>query len=475
MNPSVGSAAQPPLVWSVGQQVCRQLIAVVSFLVMARFLAPADIGTLGIATIWVGFLGVFGDLGFSSAVIQRRDLTAAHLSAAFWMNLAAAAGLVALSLAAAGPTAAWLGQPAAAPVIRWLSIGLVFAALSTVLNALAVRAMRFRALAVRDTVATLAGAAVGISMAVLGFGLWSLVAQTLVTSIAGTALIWTMRDDRFSPGRWTRAAAVDLWAFGSRILGFGLFKYLVKNVDAALIGYVLGPAALGIYLFAQRLAVQPVSGVEQGIGTFVFSRASALQDDRARVARLYLAAFGLSNALLVAWAVVISVAGPTLLGLYFGPTWQGGLSLLWLFGIMVVTHAPTTAMGHVLMALGDPAWLLRWSVGLTAVSLAALAVGLVWGLRSGVVAMTAVQVLSLGYVAWTARVRLAIPAATWIGVGLAAYVAGALLVGLVMAVASLTQHDSVALSAAFATFVALSLLAALRWTPLYTDLLKEHA
>jgi O-antigen/teichoic acid export membrane protein len=463
-----------PLVWAVGQQVGRQAIAVVSFLVMARFLTPADIGTLGVATIWVGLLQVFGDLGFSAAVVQRRDLTPAHLSAAFWMNVASAIVLVALSAVLAGPTAQWLQQPAAAPVIRWLSLGLLVTSLSTVMNARALRAMQFRGLAVRDMIATLAGVAVGIPMAVWGYGLWSLVAQTLVTSIGGTVLMWAMPEHRFHVGPWTRAAAADLWAFGSRLLGFGLFKYLVKNVDAALIGFMLGPAALGVYLFAQRLALQPIAGLEQGIGTFLFARAAAVQDDKAQVARLYLAAFGLTNALLVAWALVIAVAGPALLGWYFGPKWQSALALLGLFGIMVVARAPTATLGNVLKALGDAGWLLHWSIGQTAASVIALLVALPWGLGAGVAAMAAVQVLSLGYVAWTARDRLGIPIVAWLGAGLSAYGVAAFLIALSVGASRLVSHESVALAVVFATVVALTLLSALRWTPLYQDLMKEH-
>jgi O-antigen/teichoic acid export membrane protein len=323
-----------PLVWSVSQQVVRQAIAFAAFLVIARHIQPADLGLLGIAMLWMGFLNVFTDLGFSAALIQRPAMTEAHVSTAFYLNFAVGLLLTTVGLACASIAASVLETPAAAPVMQWLSLGFVFSALSTVQNALAQRELRFASLAIRDTIGITAGAAVGITAALRGWGVYSLVAQSLTSASVGTILLWGLSPYRFAIRSCSLRAFRDLWAFGSFITVFGIFKYVARNVDALLIGTMLGPPALGLYMFAQQLVTRPVTPIEGGIGAFMFARAAALQHQRERLACLFLSAFDLLNAVLVAWALVVSIAAPPVLRLYFGDKWDASLALIWLPRVM---------------------------------------------------------------------------------------------------------------------------------------------
>lgn len=466
----------PPLVWSIVQQVGRQVIAVGAFVVIAGYIAAADLGVLGVAMLWLAFLQVFADLGFSAALVQRGALRPAHVSSVFYLNAALGGGLALIGIALADPVAALLGSPDAAPVMRWLSIGFICSALSSVQTALAQRELRFSALAVRDLIAMAAGGAIGVALAMRGWGVYSLVAQSLTTAVLGTLLLWGLSRHRFAPADCSRAALAELWTFGAHVSGFSVFKYVVRNVDALAIATILGPHALGVYLFAQQLVLQPAAGVEAGVGSLVFARGSALHASRPeRVAPFYLSAITLLNAVFLAWAVVVTLAAPPALRAFFGTKWDESLGLVAGFAVVAVARAPISVTGHITKAIGRPDWLLTWSIGFTALSLVCLAVGLRWGLEGAVRGVAASHVLALVYIAWTARRYLGIGLGAWVRTAATAYAATAALVALLIWALPWFSPHPLTFAATATALAAAGLIVALWRSPIDVLLAKEHA
>src|SRR5947208_17066489 len=84
--------------WIGAARLCRQMIQVVAYILLARTLLPGDYGTVGLTAVWLGFMEVFSDLGMGSAVIQRSDVDDADLQSAFWVALLTAALLIATSV-----------------------------------------------------------------------------------------------------------------------------------------------------------------------------------------------------------------------------------------------------------------------------------------------------------------------------------------------------------------------------------------
>jgi O-antigen/teichoic acid export membrane protein len=465
----------PPLVWSIVQQVGRQVIAVGAFLVIARYIAAADLGVLGVAMLWMAFLQVFADLGFSAALVQRSALTPAHVSSVFYLNVALGAVLAAAGVALAGPVAALLGAQDATPVMRWLSIGFLCSALSSVQTALAQRELRFSALAVRDLVAMAAGATAGVVLAIRGWGVYSLVAQSVTTAVLGTILLWGLSPHRFAPGDCSRAALAELWAFGAHVTSFSIFKYVVRNVDGLAIAAVLGPHALGVYLFAQQLVLQPAAGVEAGVGSLVFARASALHARQPeRVAAFYLSAVRLLNAVFLAWAVVVTLAAPPALRAFFGAKWDESLALVAGFAVIAVARAPISVTGHITKAIGRPDWLVRWSVFFTALGVVCLAVGLRWGIEGAVRGAAASHVIALGYIAWTAWRYLGIGPAVWVRTAGAPYAATAVLLALLVWALPYFSLHPLTFAATATALAAAGLVVALWRSPIDLLLAKEH-
>jgi len=156
------------VIWSAVQGWGTALIGMLTFLILARILDPNDFGLLALAFAYIALLEIVLRGGFGQAIIQRREVTAAHLDTAFWLNVVVGAAMAVTAVATAGTTAKAFGQPLLAGIIRWLAVTLLIGPLAATHLAILRRALDFKRLAVATLLATAAGGAVGVGEALAG-------------------------------------------------------------------------------------------------------------------------------------------------------------------------------------------------------------------------------------------------------------------------------------------------------------------
>ena len=370
----------PPVVWSLVQQFGRQGVNLAVFVLLATLLSPREIGVLGAASVWMGFALVFTELGFGAAIIQRSELRPAHLSSTFVLNTLSGLVFCLLGLALADPFARLIGLPDAAPVLRVLSAVFVTDALAITQIALAQRELRFRDLAIRDVAASLVGGVAGVGAALLGLGVWSLVILALVTSLVELVLIWALSPWRPRLSECSRAAISELWGYSSRIFAFGCVKQVVQNIDKVLIGATLGPVALGLYTFAYRLVVLPVSSFVGAVGAYLFPKFAHMQRDTDGLRGGYLLVIRTLMSLLAPALAALILVAPVVVPAIFGQQWAGAVPTLQLLAVVALLQAVISPAGQLMKALDRPGWLVGWSVGFSAITALSLGVGSRWGI-----------------------------------------------------------------------------------------------
>src|SRR5258708_6280593 len=171
-------------------KVCAQgtnfVLRVGSLMVLARLLNPKDFGLVGMVTAITGVLNLFRDFGLSAASVQRTTVTDEQVSTLFWINVLVGV-ILGLLLAAVSPfVVAFYHEPQLLAVTIVLATCFIFNAAGVQHSALLQRQMRFTALATIDIASLVVSVSVGISMAVAGFGYWSLVVAAVSLPLVTT-------------------------------------------------------------------------------------------------------------------------------------------------------------------------------------------------------------------------------------------------------------------------------------------------
>ncbi len=337
--------------WSAAQTWGIRLITFIVFPILARILGPEAYGLIALAGVFLTVLDIFSDVSFGAAIEQRQDLEPEHLDAVFWAFLVLGVALTAVSMVVAPFIAAFFDEPVLTSVIRWLSLGFLLQMVSGVQTSILRRDLRMGTLAGVTTAATVVGAAVGITMALLGYGVWSIVGQRLVLRVLSVALIWWQSG--WQPRlRFSWPHLRDVLGFGMSMMGNRVLHYLNRQFDQLLIGRVLGKVDLGYYFTASRLYSLVSHMLIGAISQVAMPAMARLQADPPRFRRAYVKAC--RYICLVAMPVF---AGLSLLAEEFilvltGPDWHASIPALQVLALVGIVHSIQYVNGAAVMALG---------------------------------------------------------------------------------------------------------------------------
>jgi PST family polysaccharide transporter len=376
-------------------QGANVLIGLVSTVVLARLLSPADYGLMAMVAVVTSFAGLFRDLGLSSAAIQQRTLSRAQQSNLFWVNVAVGLALTAI-VAAAAPL---VGRFYRKPEVVWITMGLsttfFISSIGSQSGALLVRDMRFG----RQAVATVAGAVVtlvvGIVLAVGGFRYWSLVWGEIAGAATTTVLRFAL--SRFRPGWPTRGTGLKrMLAFGANVTGFNLVNYFQRNLDNLLIGRYWGAAPLGIYSRAYSMLMFPIQNVRGPINSVAFPALSRLQSDPAAFRTYYLRVTSLIALLSMPLTAYFYVASGPLIEVVLGRQWLGVVPVFSYLALAAFTQPASGFSGSLMLSLGQGRRYFQRGALASAFICAGFVVGLPWGPK-GVALSYAVSVYLVVY------------------------------------------------------------------------------
>jgi PST family polysaccharide transporter len=372
------------IAWSALENWGNQAIYFILFLILARLLQPEVFGLVSLAGVYISFMMVFADQGISDALVQRQKLEPEHLDTAFWTNLGVSTLLTVFCFAAAESVANWFKQPQLTPIIHWLSLSFLLSGFSTVQQSLLRRQFAFRALAVRSLLAISIGGIVGVIMAYMGWGVWSLVGQQLVGRLVTVLALWWVSDWR--PGfKISTKHFREMFSFSINMLGNNLLSFFSIRSDDFLIGYFLGPVALGYYTVAYRLLVaitQMLSATIRQVALPIFSR---LQQETEQLHQAFFKATQLSSLIAFPISVGLVTLAPELVQSLFGVQWLPSILVMQILAFSGVTSTVSTLSGIVLVAMGKPSWSLK----IILLNTVANVIGFVIAVRWGIVAVAA--------------------------------------------------------------------------------------
>lgn len=410
---NIKQKAASGVAWSAIENWGNQAIYFILFLVLARLLQPEVFGLVSLAGVFISFMMVFADQGISDALIQRQELEAEHLDTAFWTNLGVSILLTIFGIAAAETVSNFFHQPQLTPIVRWLSLSFLSNGLSSVQQALLRRQFAFRALAVRSLLGISIGGIVGVSMAYMGYGVWSLVGQQLVGRLVTVFALWWVSDWR--PGLKVSAVHFrELFSFGSKMLGSSILSFFSIRSDDFLIGYFLGPVALGYYTVAYRLLVaitQMLSATTRQVAFPIFSR---LQKETEQLQQAFFQATQLVSLIAFPISLGLVALAPEVVRFLFGSQWMQSVPVMQILALSGITSTISNLSGVVLVAMGKPSWSLNIVLLNTVANVFGFVVAVQWGIVAVAASFVIRDYLLLPIFIWVLSKLIHIKPATYL-------------------------------------------------------------
>lgn len=363
--------------------------------VLARLLTPEDYGLIGMVIVVTGFIQLFNELGLSTATVQRAEITHKQVSTLFWINMGIG-GLLMMATAVIAPGVAWFySEPRLTAITMFLGMGFVLGGLGVQHQALLRRQMRFTSLATIEIGSIVLGICTAIISAWQGAGYWALVFMNLARVSAVTVGVWISCGWR--PGLPVRKSGVrPMLVFGGHLTGQSVLNYFIRNLDNVLIGYFLGPQALGLYAKAYQLLLLPIQQINGPVSNVALPTLSRLQAEPDRYREYYrkgvllLVVIGMPTI-----AFLFEVADKVIL-IVLGSQWTDAIPLFRILAPAAFVGTFNVATGWVYMSLGQANRQLRWVFIASAVTAIGFLIGIQWG-TIGIAASVSLTMFLLRY------------------------------------------------------------------------------
>ncbi|MCZ2813417.1 lipopolysaccharide biosynthesis protein [Modestobacter sp. VKM Ac-2979] len=379
-SPSIGLSQKMRrgVMWTAASRLGTQVIQFASLLALARILAPEDFGVATVTATVTGFAAIFVELGFGTALVQRRELNERVLATAFWLNLALGVSIAALLSLLAPLFATFFGQPSLAYLVPIASLSFVLS-FNVVQTSILRREMDFRRLGFISVVNVVVTAVVGISGALAGWGALALVVAGVAATAANTAQSWMYV--RWRPRTLPKMQeARSLWLYSRGLLGYSTVNYWSRNADSLLIGKVLGAAALGYYARAYNLMLLPVGQMRTVLTTVLFPALSRAQEDGRRFSKSWLMATKAAWLAGTPMAAGMAVTAPALVEVLLGERWLTIVPVLVLLSCSIPAQLLGVNTGPVFQARAKTGLQFRLGLASSGITVACMAAGLPFGI-----------------------------------------------------------------------------------------------
>lgn len=338
---SLRKQATSGLVWTFAQQFGNQIIGFAVSLVLARLLLPEEFGLIGMISVVVAIGNSLVNSGLTQSLIRGKNLDQEDFSTVFYFNLAASVLIYILAYFTAPYIADFYDKPVLTDIVRLYCLTFITSAFSAVQMARLTKDMEFKTLAFIGIPSNLLGGVIGVTMAYMGYGVWSLVWSYICTTLGRSVQLWIY--SKWSPSfAFSRKKFRDHFNFGYKLTLSGLLNTIYNNIYLIVIGRFFSANQVGLYTRAETMKQLPVTNLSNALNKVTYPLFSTIQDDDVRLKRVYKQLMQLVVYIITPVLILMAVLAEPLFRFLFTEKWVPAVpyfQILCATGVLYPIHA----------------------------------------------------------------------------------------------------------------------------------------
>jgi len=348
--------------------------------VMARLLVPADFGVYSILMIFVSFMQILGIMGTAQVIVHLDDPSQRMLSTIFFFNLLLGLFLFFVLYLLAWPLSAFFDNPKLTQLLQIMGVNFIVSSFGLVQKALYEKSLLFKRVVVIETLALAIAVSVGISAAVMGLGVYSLLMQNLLSAGCISVGLWLSSSWRPSL-MFSFDDVKKIWGYTINLTSFNIVNYFSRNADNFLIGKFIGSSALGVYSVAYQIMLYPLDCVSRVLIRVLFPAFSHVKYDNDRFKRGYLKTISFISLITFPLMAGLMVLSGPFVDVTFGNKWKGLSSLLIILAPIGMIQSVVTTTGTIYIAKGTTSLMFKIGMVNSVVTVLSFVVGLPYGVK----------------------------------------------------------------------------------------------
>lgn len=336
--------------WSAVENFSKNGVTFIVSIILARLLSPHEYGLIGILNIIITLFNTIVDGGFSNALIRKPNVTEDDYNTAFIVNLIIAFIMATLMFISAPLIASFFDRVELLSLTRVMSFAVIINAFSIVQRTKLTKSLDFKALTQVALFSSITSGVVGIILAFLGFGVWSLVGQVLSLYLL-TAVVLNVVSRWLPKTKFCCESFHDMWSFGWKILVSNVIESLWKEMYQVVIGKCYSSNTLGLYTRAKDFSKIFSTNLTAIIQRVSFPVLSSIQEDKVRLKASYRKIIRCTMFITFVMMLSLAACSDTIISVLLGAKWMPCvpyLRLICFVGMFYPLHAINLNMLQVL-------------------------------------------------------------------------------------------------------------------------------
>lgn len=308
--------------WGLLSAVAKFAMQLGVNIAVARLLGPDSYGLFALATLVLLLATFFSEFGLGWSLMQRETIDDIAVRFVFtWQCISGLLGALIMFFGAPW-MAEFLREPRLTDVVRWLALTCVLNAAASTASNLLRRELRFKEQAVLQIQSYAAAyGLVGLPMAAMGYGVWSLVAAWIFQAFLGAVLSYRRKPHPLRP-LFRIAQPREFVNVGAVVFVTNICNWLITNMDRLLIGRLLGTQSAGLYAVGYNLASVPNGLLMSALQPAFLASGARLQDQVPTLRKAYLEVQSFIWLVILPVFAALALSAKEIIALLYGPTWS---------------------------------------------------------------------------------------------------------------------------------------------------------
>lgn len=326
----------------------KRTIGIVSLIVLARLLVPADYGIIAVATLIIKFMELMSETGIKQYLLSRKNLSDDMLDSAWTLRLVTRV-FIALVIILVSPLASdYFELPELRAVLIVIAVVPLLDGLISPSIFILSRNLDYKNIALLNVCSKICAFLVTVSIAYQFRSYWALVAGDIIFSTVFLIGSYMMHNYRpaFTLRHWR-----EQWAFSKWIYSAGLFGFARAKMDIFIASKAFGTHELGVYNFSKEIATLPEAQLSRPLNNVFITSISKSRSDLDHVAETLEKLMACQISLLLPAAAGLFTIAHILVPVVLGDNWINAIPVIKGLAALSISYALTTALKGALIAL----------------------------------------------------------------------------------------------------------------------------
>lgn len=351
------------LKWTSIATICMAIVAILKISILTRFLEKSDFGLMALIMFVLGFMNLFSDMGLSTAVLHKQNITKKAYASLYWLNILFCLTFYFLLWLITPIISELYDQPRLTTLIPLVGFVIIFSGIGIQFKTIETKHLNFKYISLIDIFAAIISLIVAVVLALSDFGILALIYSVLIQSFVSNLLYFLLGLKKYGLLFYLNFNETKPYLkIGVYQVGGQIVNYFNRDLDILLIGKFFSTEILGGYSLAKQLVFRPIQLINPILVKVASPTLAKFQNNLETLRSRYLKLINIVSSINIPIYGLLIIFAPFIIEVVYGSGFGDIVVLVRILSIYMIFRAIGNPIGSLVVATGKTHLEFIWNI-----------------------------------------------------------------------------------------------------------------